>query len=121
MLALLLSLDWLIPYREAIGFWAALLTTVAFAPQVVRTWRRGAEGLSWTMLSLFGLGIGLWFLYGILRNSGPLMLANGLTGLQVLVLIALKVRPRRSRPATAGANRLQPSAADSQSPADCRA
>jgi MtN3 and saliva related transmembrane protein len=79
-------------HTEAIGFWAGILTTVAFAPQVVRTWRVGGEALSWTMLALFGLGVGLWFVYGYLRMSGPLMLANGLTGLQVLIILGLKIR-----------------------------
>ena len=79
-------------HTEAIGFWAAILTTVAFAPQVVRTWRVGGKELSWTMLALFGMGVGLWFVYGYLRMSGPLMLANGLTGLQILVILAVKLR-----------------------------
>jgi MtN3 and saliva related transmembrane protein len=92
------SLDWLNRYSEAIGFWAAVLTTVAFAPQVIRTWRTGGQELSWTMLALFGTGVGLWFVYGVLRMSGPLMLANGLTGLQILFLLALKARrPDRLR------------------------
>ena len=37
------------------------------------------KGLSWMMLALFGTGVGLWFLYGLMRMSGPLMAANGLT------------------------------------------
>jgi MtN3 and saliva related transmembrane protein len=85
-------LSWLNAYSEVIGFWAAVLTTVSFAPQVVETWKTAGEGLSWVMLALFGAGTGLWFLYGLLRMSGPLMLANGLTGLQILFLIALKLR-----------------------------
>jgi MtN3 and saliva related transmembrane protein len=85
------SLGWLRGYSEAIGFWAAALTTVAFAPQVVRTWRTGGRDLSWTMLALFGIGVGLWFVYGILQMSGPIMVANGLTGIQVLVILALKI------------------------------
>ncbi|HXP83683.1 MAG TPA: PQ-loop domain-containing transporter [Bryobacteraceae bacterium] len=84
-------LNWLRAYPDAVGFWAAVLTTVAFAPQVVETWKTSGEGLSWMMLALFGSGTGLWFLYGVLRTSGPLMLANGLTGLQILFLIALKL------------------------------
>ena len=91
MLAFIVFSNWLAPYNEAIGFWAAVLTTSAFAPQVIRTWRMGGEGLSWTTLTLFGLGVGLWFVYGLVRMSGPLMLANGVTGLQVLLLIAIKV------------------------------
>ena len=87
-------------YTEPIGFWAAVLTTIAFAPQVIRTWKSGGDGLSWIMLALFGSGIGLWFVYGVLRALGPLMLANGLTGLQILFLVGLKIW----RPAGAGGN-----------------
>jgi MtN3 and saliva related transmembrane protein len=83
---------------ELIGFWAALLTTVAFAPQVIRTWRMGGHELSWSMLSLFGTGLVLWLTYGYLRASMPLMLANGLTLLQVLVIAGVKFRTvRRDR------------------------
>src|SRR5690349_13673719 len=89
-------LESLRPYAEAIGFWAAFLTTVAFAPQLVRTWRRGGEGLSWIMLAMLSTGAGMWFLYGLFRNSGPVMVANALTGLQILALIGLKARHVRN-------------------------
>jgi MtN3 and saliva related transmembrane protein len=78
-------------FTEAIGTLAAILTTVAFAPQALRAWRIGAEGLSWMMLALFGAGVGLWFVYGVLRASGPIMLGNGLTGVQVAFICAVKV------------------------------
>jgi MtN3 and saliva related transmembrane protein len=83
-------MDFLNAHTEAIGFWAGILTTVAFVPQVVRTWRVGGHALSWLMLALFGAGIGLWLLYGYLRMSAPLMLANALTGAQILFIAALK-------------------------------
>jgi MtN3 and saliva related transmembrane protein len=77
---------------EVIGYCAGLLTTVAFLPQVIRTWRAGGQALSGLMLALFGTGVSLWFVYGCLRNSRPIMLANGLTDLQVLVILVLKLR-----------------------------
>ena len=85
--------DWV----EWIGLCAAVLTTVAFAPQVVRTWRLGGHELSWSMLVLFLAGVTLWFVYGWLRGSVPLMLANGLTGAQVLVMAGVKLRSGRDR------------------------
>lgn len=91
MIAPIFSASWLAPYNDAIGFCAASLTTVAYAPQVVRTWRMGGAGLSWITLTLFGVGVALWFIYGIVRQSEPLILANGLTGLQVFALILLKL------------------------------
>jgi MtN3 and saliva related transmembrane protein len=90
-------MNWLLLHVDTIGFWAAVLTTIGFVPQVVRSWQLGGDELSWAMLMLFGTGIGLWFLYGYLLMSAPLMLANGLTGLQVLVLLGFKLRCRARR------------------------
>jgi MtN3 and saliva related transmembrane protein len=75
---------------EVIGSCAAVLTTVAYAPQVIRTWRRGGAGLSWLMIAMLGAGVWLWFVYGVLRNSVPIVAANGVTGLQLAFLAGLK-------------------------------
>jgi MtN3 and saliva related transmembrane protein len=88
-------MGWLRIHTEWIGTLAAILTTVAFFPQVLRTWRmrkqeQGQE-LSGAMLGLFGSGVGLWFVYGYLRMSGPLMAANGVTGLLILAIVAVKL------------------------------
>jgi MtN3 and saliva related transmembrane protein len=80
---------------ELIGYAAGLLTTVAFAPQVVRTWQLGGHELSWSMLALFTSGVTLWLVYGVARESAPLMFANGLTLLQVLLMAGIKMRSSR--------------------------
>ena len=90
MTPLVPGLEALRTYSEAIGSCAAVLTTVAFAPQVIRTWRSGGAGLSWLMLSMLAVGVWLWFLYGLLRASIPIVAANGLTGVQILFLAGLK-------------------------------
>jgi len=81
---------WLFPWTEVIGFWAAVLTTISFVPQVIETWRSGGGGMSWWMLTIFGTGVGLWLVYGVLRMSAPIVLANGLTLAEVLLIISLK-------------------------------
>jgi MtN3 and saliva related transmembrane protein len=85
-------MTWLHDQSELIGYCAGALTTVAFLPQLIRTWRSGGHALSGLMLALFGTGVSLWFVYGLLRMSRPIMLANGLTDLQVLVILILKLR-----------------------------
>ena len=100
MTPLVTALDPLRLYSEVIGSCAAVLTTAAFAPQVIRTWRSGGAGLSWLMLSMLATGVWLWFLYGLLRASIPIVAANGLTGVQVLFLAGLKAwHARRAEPA----------------------
>jgi MtN3 and saliva related transmembrane protein len=76
-----------------IGYAAGILTTAAFVPQLVRTWRsRSCRDISYGMLLLFAAGILLWFLYGIGIDSLPVMLANGFTLILVLVLVFFKIQ-----------------------------
>jgi len=94
-------------YAEVIGNTAAFLTTTAFLPQVLKTWRMRThekDELSGVMLALFGSGVGLWFIYGYLRDSNPLMLANGITGMLVIAIAGIRIsrvarRARRPAPA----------------------
>ncbi len=75
---------------ETIGFVAGFLTTFAFAPQVYQTWRTGGRDLSWPMLLLFGTGVALWLVYGMILYSLPIILANGLTAIQIAAIVLLK-------------------------------
>lgn len=84
---------------EWIGSAAAVLTTVAFIPQVIRSWRMGGRELSWLTLSLFGTGVTLWLVYGYARHSWPLICGNGLTLAQVASMAATKARAARRVPA----------------------
>ena len=75
----------------ALGLLAGTCTTLSFLPQVIRTLRsRHARDLSATWLLIFGLGTALWLVYGILRSDLAVALANGVTFLLVLALIAAK-------------------------------
>jgi MtN3 and saliva related transmembrane protein len=66
--------------HDLIGYIAASLTTLAFAPQALKSWRsRDLSGISLGMYSLFTLGVGLWFIYGLLIDSWPIILANVIT------------------------------------------
>ena len=68
-----------------IGFIAGTLTTFAFVPQVVKTFRTKSSGdLSVGMLSLICSGVFLWLVYGLLIGDGPVIVANAVT----LVLVA---------------------------------
>lgn len=79
-----------------IGFMAGTLTTVAFLPQVLHTYRcKSAGDLSWTMLITFSVGLVLWFIYGIYLNSWPMILANAITLFLQAFIIAMKIRYSR--------------------------
>ncbi len=76
-----------------VGDAAGTLTTLAFVPQVVRSWRSGStEDLSLAMLVAFSVGNLLWLLYGVAVRSWPVVVANAVTLCLSLMLVALKVR-----------------------------
>ncbi|GGK40132.1 MULTISPECIES: SemiSWEET family sugar transporter [Flavobacteriaceae] len=78
---------------EIIGLVAAVLTTTAFVPQVVKAWKsKNTESLSLPMFIIFFVGIILWLLYGIHLNSFAMILANTITAFLALILIILKLK-----------------------------
>jgi len=79
-------------YIELIGYCAAFLTTFAFLPQAVHSWRtRDFSGISLGMYGLFTAGVGLWLIYGLIIEKWPLILANALTFALALSILILKI------------------------------
>lgn len=78
---------------QYIGLLAGALTTTAFLPQVLKTWKtRSAKDLSLGMFSLFCLGVLLWLVYGIFTNDIPVIAANMLTLMLASTLLFFKLR-----------------------------
>jgi len=83
---------------EVIGYCAAFLTTFAFLPQAIQSWRtRDLSGVSLGMYSLFTTGVGLWLIYGLIIEKWPLILANAFTFALALSILLLKLRHTYSR------------------------
>jgi len=78
---------------EWTGYIAALLTTLAFVPQAVKTIRsKDTSSISLGMYVVFTIGIGFWLVYGISLGSMPMILSNIVTfGLSATIL-GLKLR-----------------------------
>lgn len=78
---------------DVLGFIAATLTTVAFLPQLLKTWQTKSAGdVSFLMLSTFSIGVFLWLFYGIFIQSWPVIVANFLTLIFNLLILSLKIR-----------------------------
>ena len=81
---------------SAIGYLAAVLTTVSFIPQVIRTIRtRDTHAISLSMYITFSCGVVLWCAYGILLQAWPIILANGITLSLASVVLWHKLREKR--------------------------
>lgn len=82
-------------HTELIGYLAATLTTIAFIPQVLHTWRqRSAHGVSLGMYAIFTCGVALWLVYSLLLAAWPLIIANSATLVLALTMVAMKIRYR---------------------------
>lgn len=78
---------------KIIGLIAATLTTGAFVPQVVQTWKsRSAKDLSLGLVLMFVLGTLGWLVYGLMINDLPVILANIISFMLNLSLLYLKIR-----------------------------
>ncbi len=77
---------------QIFGFIAALLTTAAFLPQLIKTWQtKSAEDISLIMLILFLIGVLCWIIYGWQIKSYPILTANIITFLLNMSILILKL------------------------------
>ncbi len=75
-----------------IGSLAAICTTIAFVPQLVRVYRlRTARDISLITFLVFSLGVFLWLLYGLFIHSLPIIFANGATLVLAMAILSLKL------------------------------
>src|SRR5690349_12126914 len=78
---------------QLIGLAAGMLTTIAFLPQVIKTWKsRSAKDLSLGMFSLFCFGVIQWLVYGIFQKDVPVIAANLITLILAATLLVFKLR-----------------------------
>ena len=76
-----------------LGLSAGACTTIAFLPQVIKTWKsRSAKDLSLGMFSLFCFGVLQWLIYGIFQKDVPVIAANLITLILAATLLVFKLR-----------------------------
>ena len=79
--------------NTCIGSLAAICTTVAFVPQVIKSWRtHDLSGISLPMYTIFTTGVILWLVYGLLIHDWPVIIANAVTALLAGVVLLLKLK-----------------------------
>jgi MtN3 and saliva related transmembrane protein len=84
---------------DFVGLLAAVFTTAANVPQVIKTYRRrSGAGLSSRMLMALSTGLALWLLYGLLRRDISIILANAAGLSLVLSLLIMKWRFKGNAP-----------------------
>ena len=88
----------MIDQNEIIGLIAAVCTTFAFVPQVMKVWKtKQTKDLSLRMYSIMFLGIVLWLVYGILIDSLSIILANVVTATLIGTILVFIIQGKRSK------------------------
>ena len=77
---------------ELFGYIAAILTTAAFLPQLIKTLKtKKAEDVSLITLIMFICGLGSWIFYGYKISSLPILIANIITLILNLFILISKI------------------------------
>lgn len=84
------------------GTAAAVLSTAAFIPQVLKTWKtKKAEDVSYALLVAFCSGCFCWVIYGYLIQAYAVLIANTITLSLNLVILGLKLSFGKAKSAKA--------------------
>ncbi len=79
-------------YIDIFGYFAAILTTAAFLPQLLKTLKtKKADDVSLTTLIMFIIGVLSWIIYGYEISSTPIMVANLITLILNLLILVSKI------------------------------
>ena len=77
---------------EFFGYFAAILTTAAFLPQLIKTLKtKRAEDVSLITLIMFISGVASWIIYGYKISSTPILIANIITLILNLFILISKI------------------------------
>lgn len=80
-----------------ISYLAAVLTTVSFLPQAVKTVKtRDTSSISLGMYVLFTIGVVFWMIYGIATVQWPIILSNAVTAIFAVIILSFKIAGLRS-------------------------
>ncbi len=64
-------------FEKIVGISAGVFTAASLIPQVIKTIRKKtAEDVSFRMLALLSIGLGLWIWYGWLKKDWPVLFTN---------------------------------------------
>jgi len=78
---------------NAVGVAAGLCSMASFFPQIVKIWKeKDASGVSLRMFAVTVCAFALWTAFGVLQNSWPVALSNGVCLVLVCTIVALRLR-----------------------------
>ena len=84
-------------FTTLIGLVAAFCTTVSYYPQLKKCWATGSAGdLSSKTFITLSAGVGLWVVYGFLKNDFVIIIASAVSLALLMGILYFKLRDRAS-------------------------
>lgn len=78
---------------EYVGMIATSLATLAFLPQVIKTWRtRSAHDFSLVTLLMLEVGTAIWIFYGVMRSAPAIWIGNSVTLALAGFILLMKIK-----------------------------
>ncbi|MBU1099226.1 MAG: SemiSWEET transporter [Bacteroidetes bacterium] len=80
-------------FTTILGFAAGICTTFAFLPQVIKALKtKDTKSISLGMYIVATIGVAMWLIYGIIISDLPVILANAVTLVLILIVLSLKIK-----------------------------
>lgn len=84
---------------EVLGMVAGSISAITFLPQVIKTWRtKSADDISLLMFFFATTSVIMWLVYGIVKESIPIIYTNSLVLICSLIMLYFKFRFSKKRP-----------------------
>lgn len=82
---------------DALGLFAGFCTMSAVIPQIFKAWKtKKVKGVSPIMFGTLLVGVGLWVVYGILKNDLAIIITNAISLTLNMVMLFLMLRLKRN-------------------------
>lgn len=73
---------------DILGLFAGVCVTISVVPQIVKVWKtKKVKQISLLTFSVLTFGIGIWVVYGILKNDLPIIITNSVSFCLNLIMV----------------------------------
>lgn len=81
---------------QVVGIIAGACTSISLLPQLIKTVKEKKGGdISYFMLAILLIGLGLWIWYGILKKDYPIIVTNSISFLLNTLIIFFNIYYRK--------------------------
>ncbi len=81
-----------------IGYFAGIFTTIAVIPQIYKAIKtKKVDDISPIFFTILLLGVGLWTVYGVLKEDGPIIVTNGISFILNAIMLGIYINNKLNK------------------------